>query len=227
VDLLGGAVPLQCDIALARAVGHVSGSFEDRGPSQLVGRELGRAVEQRQRLGGDAAPIMILALSRPDPKLERLAGAAEQIGQLAQRPAHDVPGAVDPEHALVCIGDAVMAVWGAPLAREDDAERSVRAGMEIVDEVVALGAAPADPGAPSMTQPIGATSDTFMKVCGQAADANPARMGLGRALRGARAGRVRVRAARAVRRRQAPRSAARTGGASLGRVAHRRADRGG
>jgi len=37
------------------------------------------------------------------------------------------------------IGDAVMAVWGAPVAREDDAERAVRAGLEIVDAVKALG----------------------------------------------------------------------------------------
>jgi class 3 adenylate cyclase/tetratricopeptide (TPR) repeat protein len=37
------------------------------------------------------------------------------------------------------IGDAVMAVWGAPVAREDDAERSVRAGLELVDAVKALG----------------------------------------------------------------------------------------
>jgi class 3 adenylate cyclase/predicted ATPase len=33
------------------------------------------------------------------------------------------------------IGDAVMAVWGAPVAREDDAERAVRAGLDIVDAV--------------------------------------------------------------------------------------------
>ena len=37
------------------------------------------------------------------------------------------------------IGDAVMAVWGAPIAREDDAERAVRAGLELVDAVRALG----------------------------------------------------------------------------------------
>ncbi len=37
------------------------------------------------------------------------------------------------------IGDAVMAVWGVPTAHEDDAERSVRAGLELVDAVEALG----------------------------------------------------------------------------------------
>jgi len=36
------------------------------------------------------------------------------------------------------IGDAVMAVWGAPLAREDDAERAVRSGLEIVQAVGSL-----------------------------------------------------------------------------------------
>ena len=38
------------------------------------------------------------------------------------------------------IGDAVMAVWGAPSAHEDDAERAVRAALEIVGGVPRLAA---------------------------------------------------------------------------------------
>jgi class 3 adenylate cyclase/tetratricopeptide (TPR) repeat protein len=37
------------------------------------------------------------------------------------------------------IGDAVMAVWGAPTAREDDPERAVRAALDLVDSVRSLG----------------------------------------------------------------------------------------
>ena len=37
------------------------------------------------------------------------------------------------------IGDAVMAVWGTPVAQEDDAERAVRTALELVDAVRHLG----------------------------------------------------------------------------------------
>jgi class 3 adenylate cyclase/predicted ATPase len=44
------------------------------------------------------------------------------------------------------IGDAVMAVWGAPVAREDDAERAVRAALEMVDAVAVFGEELGAPG---------------------------------------------------------------------------------
>src|SRR3954468_16163748 len=38
------------------------------------------------------------------------------------------------------IGDAVMAVWGTPIAQEGDAERAVRAALDLVAAVAELGA---------------------------------------------------------------------------------------
>src|SRR5436305_11650727 len=42
------------------------------------------------------------------------------------------------------VGDAVMAVFGAPVAHEDDPERAVRAGLRILDAIAELNEA--DPG---------------------------------------------------------------------------------
>jgi class 3 adenylate cyclase/predicted ATPase len=44
------------------------------------------------------------------------------------------------------IGDAVMAVWGTPVASEGDAERAVRAGLDLVGAVADLGVEAGVPG---------------------------------------------------------------------------------
>ena len=44
------------------------------------------------------------------------------------------------------IGDAVMAVWGTPVATEGDAERAVRAALDLVAAVAELGAEAGLPG---------------------------------------------------------------------------------
>jgi class 3 adenylate cyclase/tetratricopeptide (TPR) repeat protein len=46
------------------------------------------------------------------------------------------------------IGDAVMAVWGAPVAQEDDAERAVRTAIDLVQTVADLGE---EVGAPELS----------------------------------------------------------------------------
>jgi class 3 adenylate cyclase/tetratricopeptide (TPR) repeat protein len=50
------------------------------------------------------------------------------------------------------IGDAVMAVWGTPVAQEDDAERAVRASLDLIDAVAALGG---EVGAPDLRARVG------------------------------------------------------------------------
>ena len=44
------------------------------------------------------------------------------------------------------IGDAVMAVWGVPTTHEDDAERAVRAGIDLTESVAAFGDSVGAPG---------------------------------------------------------------------------------
>ena len=64
------------------------------------------------------------------------------------------------------IGDAVMAVWGAPVAHEDDAERAVRAALELVAAVTALGE---EVGAPELQVRAGVLTGEAAVTLGAAA----------------------------------------------------------
>ena len=65
------------------------------------------------------------------------------------------------------IGDAVMAVWGAPVAREDDAERAVRAALDLVAAVAALGD---EVGAPELQARAGVLSGEAAVTLGAEAE---------------------------------------------------------
>ena len=66
---------------------------------------------------------------------------AEEVRELLSRYFDLARGIVERYGGTVekFIGDAVMAVWGTPTSHEDDAERAVRAALELVDAVRGLG----------------------------------------------------------------------------------------
>ena len=65
------------------------------------------------------------------------------------------------------IGDAVMAVWGVPTAHEDDAERAVRAGLELTSVVAGLGD---DVGAPGLAMRVGVVTGEVAVTVGATAE---------------------------------------------------------
>src|SRR6266508_3463176 len=103
-------------------------------------------------LGGESTPI-----SRPAPATERKhvsvlfadlvgfttlseARDAEEVRELLSAYFERCRTIIERYGGTVekFIGDAVMAVWGTPVAREDDAERAARAALALVQRVAAL-----------------------------------------------------------------------------------------
>ena len=60
-----------------------------------------------------------------------------------------------------------MAVWGVPVAREDDAERAVRAGLELVGAVEAMGE---EIGAPGLAMRVGIVTGEVAVTVGATAE---------------------------------------------------------
>ena len=65
------------------------------------------------------------------------------------------------------IGDAIAAVWGAPVAHEDDAERAVRAALELVD---AVGSLDPGPGLPALAARAAVLTGEVAAIAGDEAE---------------------------------------------------------
>ena len=65
------------------------------------------------------------------------------------------------------IGDAVMAVWGVPVAHENDAERAVRAALDLVSTVAVMGA---EVGAPGLAVRVGVVTGEVAVTVGATAE---------------------------------------------------------
>ncbi|MGB9113392.1 MAG: adenylate/guanylate cyclase domain-containing protein [Acidimicrobiales bacterium] len=73
---------------------------------------------------------------------------AEEVRDLLMRFAEVCRAVVERYGGFVdnFIGDAVFAVWGATIAHEDDAERAVRCGLELIEAISVLGGEVNAPG---------------------------------------------------------------------------------
>lgn len=102
------------------------------GPARPAPAEAASVTERRvvSVLFVDLVGFTTLSQHR-DP--EEVRALVTRYFELAQEVISRFGGTVDKY-----IGDAVMAWWGATTSNEDDAERAVRAGLELVDRVTTL-----------------------------------------------------------------------------------------
>jgi class 3 adenylate cyclase/tetratricopeptide (TPR) repeat protein len=116
--------------------GSAAATGTDAGPLQAI-----RTTERRlvSVLFADLVGFTTLSESRdPEEVRELLTRYFEESRRVVER----YGGVVEK-----FIGDAVMALWGSPVAHEDDAERAVRAALELTALVKDMGA---DVGAPDL-----------------------------------------------------------------------------
>jgi len=112
------------------------------GPSEVRPEPPSPAAQQERRLVSvlfaDLVGFTTLSESRD----------AEEVRDLLTRYFDDCRSVITRYGGVVekFIGDAVMAVWGTPVATENDAERAVRASLELIQAVAALGVEAGAPG---------------------------------------------------------------------------------
>ncbi len=140
-DIAGQAAPDEgvADVAPAAGLVYETHSAAARSPRPAIEREVRLAA----RTGAELRRVSVLFVDLvgftswshgrdPEDVRDLLSGYFEVARRIAAR----YSGVVEK-----FIGDAVMVVWGAPVAREDDPERAVRAALDLVAAVAEYGQA--------------------------------------------------------------------------------------
>ena len=125
--VLGGIAPGSPTVATAPALEPASAeqlrTAERRHVTVLFADLVGFTPLSQQRDAGDVRDLLSRYFDTARTVITRYGGTVEKF-----------------------IGDAVMAVWGVQAIQEDDAERAVRAALELVDAVAAFGEQVGAPG---------------------------------------------------------------------------------
>ncbi len=120
----------ECATPLTGAVASVSADADPRGADA----ERGHAVAERRLVSILFADLVGFTPFAEERDAEDVRDTLSRYFELASEVIGRYGGTVEK-----FIGDAVMAVWGAPTARENDAELAVRAGLDLVGAVRELG----------------------------------------------------------------------------------------
>lgn len=158
--LLGWIIAYTAVNAAARAAGAVQRNFATSALGKYIPRDIAQAIIDRPELlslGGEKRAIFVLFSDLEGFTKMSHAIPPEMVAKLLNRYL-DLLSQVVLDHGGVIdkfVGDAVVAFWGAPIARPDDGERAARAGYALwqAGEAFRAEVAAMDPDLP----PIGKT----------------------------------------------------------------------
>lgn len=158
--LIGWIMAFTAVTAAARASGAVQRNFATGALGKYIPRDIAQAIIDRPELlslGGEKRAIFVLFSDLEGFTKMSHAIPPEMVARLLNRYL-DLLSQVVLDHGGVIdkfVGDAVVAFWGAPIARDDDGERAARAGYAMWEagEAFRREVAAMDPSLP----PIGKT----------------------------------------------------------------------
>ncbi|MBA2296647.1 MAG: AAA family ATPase, partial [Actinobacteria bacterium] len=119
--------------ATAKFCGECGEQLDAGTPAVAIQDERGTHVAERRLVSVLFADLVGFTTASESRDAEDTRELLTRYFELARTTIERYGGAVEK-----FIGDAVMAVWGAPIANEDDAERAVRAALELVEGIPPL-----------------------------------------------------------------------------------------